>query len=225
MFPPGRARLATNPFPTGSPSCAMTIGTVAVASLAERVPAEVPVTMTSTLRRTSSAASAGKRSSFPSAYRYSIATSFPSTCPRSRRPCRNASARAETADGEGALRNPIRGTFVGCWASAIPTIPKSERKIAMNPTHFRFWILRLSSVQVFDFRLSEQEFRSRSEVFSFMCFPLNPKSKIQNRKIQNRMLLAFDDVADDLLLMLQKLDTQSVPWSRPRGLELFVLSR
>ena len=34
MFPPGRARLATNPFPTGSVSCAITMGIVTVASLA-----------------------------------------------------------------------------------------------------------------------------------------------------------------------------------------------
>src|SRR5215813_1040409 len=33
IFPPGRARLATNPLPTGSSSCAMTIGIVDVASL------------------------------------------------------------------------------------------------------------------------------------------------------------------------------------------------
>ena len=37
------------------------------------------VTMTSTLRRTSSAASAGRRSSFPSACRYSMTMFFPST--------------------------------------------------------------------------------------------------------------------------------------------------
>ena len=64
MFPPGRARLATNPLPTGSLSCAMTMGIVAVASLAARVAVGPAVTMTSTLRRTSSAASAGRRSSF-----------------------------------------------------------------------------------------------------------------------------------------------------------------
>jgi len=47
--------------------------------------------------------------------------------------------------------------------------------MATIPPHFRFWIL--------DFRLSEQEFGSRSKVFSFMCFfssIQNLKSKIQN---------------------------------------------
>ena len=65
MFPPGRARLATKPFPTGSSSCAITMGIVSVASLAVRVAAGPAVTMTSTLRRTSSAASAGRRRAFP----------------------------------------------------------------------------------------------------------------------------------------------------------------
>ena len=37
MFPPGRARLATKPSPTGSVSCAMTMGIVEVAPLAARV--------------------------------------------------------------------------------------------------------------------------------------------------------------------------------------------
>ena len=37
MFPPGRARLATSPLPTGSLPLAMTIGIVLVVSLAARV--------------------------------------------------------------------------------------------------------------------------------------------------------------------------------------------
>ena len=94
MLPPGRARLATNPEPTGSLSNAMTMGIVTVASLAGRVDAGPAVTMTSTLRRTSSAASSGRRSSFPSAYRHSMTMFFPSTYPSSRSPCRNASMRA-----------------------------------------------------------------------------------------------------------------------------------
>jgi ABC transporter substrate binding protein len=79
MFPPGRARLATNPFPTGSLSNAMTMGIVTVASLATRVTVGPAETMMSTLSRTSSAASAGRRSSFPSAHRCSMTMLFPST--------------------------------------------------------------------------------------------------------------------------------------------------
>ena len=79
MFPPGRARLATNPLPTGSLSCVMTMGIVDSRFLGGTGCCDPPVTMTSTLRRTSSAASAGRRSSFPSAYRYSMTMFFPST--------------------------------------------------------------------------------------------------------------------------------------------------
>ncbi len=111
IFPPGRARLATKPVPTGSLSCTMTMGIVEVASLAERVVVRPAETMMSTLRRTSSAASAGRRSSFPSAYRYSMTMFFPSTYPSSRRPWRKASTRAGLMEGEVAFRYPIRRDF------------------------------------------------------------------------------------------------------------------
>src|SRR5207253_11232427 len=74
-LPPGRARLVTRPLPTGSAVAAKTMGRALVACLAARAAcAPPPVTMTSTLRATSSAARAGRRSGFPSASRYSIAT-------------------------------------------------------------------------------------------------------------------------------------------------------
>ena len=49
-LPPGRARLATSPVPTGSPAEAKTIGIVDVAFLTDMVAAVPAVTMTSTLR-------------------------------------------------------------------------------------------------------------------------------------------------------------------------------
>ena len=55
----------------------MTMGIVAVASLAARVAFDPTVTITSTLRRTNSAAIARSRSMFPSAYRYSMTMFFP----------------------------------------------------------------------------------------------------------------------------------------------------
>src|SRR5215470_7946217 len=45
--------------------------------------------------------------------------SFPSTYPRSRRPWRNASVRAAMEETEEAVKNPIRGTFLCCCASAM----------------------------------------------------------------------------------------------------------
>src|SRR5215813_7809827 len=67
MLPPGRARLAIKPLATGSMSWVITTGTTVLASLAAWVDKPPVVTITSTLRPISSEASAGRRSSFPSA--------------------------------------------------------------------------------------------------------------------------------------------------------------
>src|SRR5262249_8866281 len=63
-FPPGRARLATKPVPTGSPADANTIGMTDVACFAARTDAVPQVTMTSTFSRTNSAAISARRSLF-----------------------------------------------------------------------------------------------------------------------------------------------------------------
>jgi hypothetical protein len=59
MLPPGRARLATTPVPSGSEEIAKTIGMSEVACLAAAPPT---VSMTSTLSRTNSAAISASRS-------------------------------------------------------------------------------------------------------------------------------------------------------------------
>src|SRR5262245_41733443 len=59
--------------------------------LAARAAGVLEVAMRSTFRRTSSAASAGRRSIFPSANRTSKTMFLPATQPRSRSPCWNAS--------------------------------------------------------------------------------------------------------------------------------------
>ena len=65
-LPPGRARLATRPSATASPTATITMGIVVVAFFAA-VAGPVPkTTIRSTLRRTKSAASSGPRPSFPS---------------------------------------------------------------------------------------------------------------------------------------------------------------
>ena len=58
-FPPGRARLSTNPAETGSDRLKQTMGIVLVAFLAARASLTPGVTITSTLRRTSSSAKPG----------------------------------------------------------------------------------------------------------------------------------------------------------------------
>jgi|SRR6516165_4709671 len=57
------------------------MGMVSVARLAAKVPGELVVMMTSGLRRTNSAARFARRSSCPSAHRYSMAMFSPSTLP------------------------------------------------------------------------------------------------------------------------------------------------
>ena len=77
-LPPGRARLATNPCRTGSSlTFPITMGIVLVASLAACVGERPTVTMQSTWRPTSSAASCGCWSSLPLANRHSIIRFFP----------------------------------------------------------------------------------------------------------------------------------------------------
>src|SRR5262245_20466657 len=80
-FPPGRARLAMSPVPTGSRTAIMTIGIVPVAFLAAVTPCVPHDTMRVTLSRTSSAAKSGSRSTRPSAYRSSMTIFWPSTHP------------------------------------------------------------------------------------------------------------------------------------------------
>src|SRR6185503_1159337 len=80
---------------------------------------------------------------------------------------RTASEERELPD-----RYPMRRTFVGCCASTLAPHIVSATAIAKTLTHFRFWIA--------DFRLSEEEFRTRSKAFSLIGFLPNPKSKIQN---------------------------------------------
>ena len=61
-LPPGRARLATRPSPTGSPTLVITMGIVVVAPLGRKSDPVAETTIKSTLRRTSSAASSSRRS-------------------------------------------------------------------------------------------------------------------------------------------------------------------
>ena len=76
-LPPGRARLAIKPAPMGSVEVVITMGMVLVAPFAANGVGPPEVTIRSTFRRTSSAASSGSRSRFCSANRYSMVIFFP----------------------------------------------------------------------------------------------------------------------------------------------------
>jgi hypothetical protein len=139
MFPPGRARLATSPPATASPTPTMTMGSSVVACLAARAASGFVAKITSTLRRTSSAARAGRRSGCPSAVRNSIAMFWPSNHPRSRSPCRNASRRGE-GPGRGELSDSqtMWGTFAGrCAPAASDTTRRPRARVTRSPIRRR----------------------------------------------------------------------------------------
>src|SRR5262245_25370634 len=99
-FPPGRERLMTRPVAIGSPVSAITIGISCVACFAATAVGVNQVTMTSTLKRTSSAASSGSRLICPSADRNSNRMFCPSIYPRSRSPCRNSRQNSSGANNQ-----------------------------------------------------------------------------------------------------------------------------
>jgi len=128
-LPPGCARLATKPEPTGSTEAVITMGMVLVAFFAANGVSPPETTIRSTLRRTRSAASSDTRSGpLFSADRYSMVRFFPSIHPSLRISCQNASHRTALPEAVLGSRKPMRGTFPVCCASAqmvkskIPTI-------------------------------------------------------------------------------------------------------
>src|SRR5262245_35360398 len=124
-LPPGRAKLAIRPSATGSTEVVITIGMVVVAFFAANTGAVDVPTMTSTLRRTSSAASSGRRSFFCSANRYSKAMFFPSIQPSLLSSCRNASTRTALPEAVLLSRKPMRKTFPACCAETGTQSAKS----------------------------------------------------------------------------------------------------
>src|SRR6516162_3762508 len=139
-LPPGRARLAIRPVPTGSPAPAKTMGMTDVASMAATTTAVPDVTMTSTLRWTNSAAISAARSVRPSAQRYSIAMVRPSIQPSSRSRCTKAATHWPWVAGVAEPKYPMVGRVPGCCARAatghaIVAPPRSRDEVA--PFHLR----------------------------------------------------------------------------------------
>ena len=90
-LPPGRARLAMSPSPTGSPTLTMTMGIVPVAFLAATAGGVAACNDDVHLEPDQLGREVGQPVDLPSAHRYSMTMFWPSTHPSSRRPCRNAS--------------------------------------------------------------------------------------------------------------------------------------
>ena len=86
-LPPGRARLATRPVPTGSAALVMTMGMARVAFFAACAAGAPETTRRRGLRPTSSAARAGSLSNWPSRESCSMEMFRPSSQPSSLSPC------------------------------------------------------------------------------------------------------------------------------------------
>ena len=94
VFPPGRARLATKPEPTGSTTATNTIGAERVACCNATTATLLLARMTSGASPTNSAAYPRKRSVSPSAQRVSILKLRPMAQPNSASSWSNAPTRA-----------------------------------------------------------------------------------------------------------------------------------
>ncbi len=139
MFPPGRARLATWPVPTGSACIVKTMGIEDVAAFAACTKIEPRVTMRSTLSRTRSAASSGSRAELPSAQRDSIRMFLPSIQPRfpssTRKPChRRASDESEAFSP----KIPMRYTFPAGASAANDAATSAKTKMPASPVAVPF---------------------------------------------------------------------------------------
>ena len=122
-LPPGRARVAIRPDPTGSDTAKNTIGMDEVARFAATAAGDAQARIRSTRLAASSAASAGSASKLPSAQRTSSARLLPSTWPSAR----SCSRTAASNSGGGALepRKPMRVTRAGDCASVAAGAARS----------------------------------------------------------------------------------------------------
>ena len=143
-LPPGCARLATNPAPTGSMTFANTIGALRLACCSAATLALAEARMTSGASPTNSAASV-RRSASPAGQRVSIRTLRPSVQPNCRSPSRKAASRACSIGSRPAppISTPMRRIRSGCCARAASghaaTVPLSS---VMNSRRFIAAIIR-----------------------------------------------------------------------------------
>ena len=133
-LPPGRARFATRPSPTGSRPSAKTIGITDVASFNAGT-ASANVKMASTFNRANSTAISARRAERPSVHRYCIAMVRPSIQPS----CPNRWTKSVVLDPqaeESAPKNPMVGSLSDCCAraasghaAAAPTSVMNSRRL------------------------------------------------------------------------------------------------
>ena len=149
-LPPGRLKLLTRPSWTGSKPLANTMGIVAVAAFAANAEPWSVTTSIVTCRRTSSVAITGKRSCWPSAKRYSIATLRPAAKPAVSRAFKNGVRNGASVSGERPLKYPMTGIPPGCCAraarghsidgaAAAPAISVMNSRRRMGPIRAGQW--------------------------------------------------------------------------------------
>src|SRR5262249_33929733 len=190
-LPPGRARLATKPNPTGSPTFVITMGIVVVALLAANADGPVPTTNKSTLRRTKSVASSCRRSDFCSANLYSMAIFFPSIHPNLLISCRNGSTRVAIPEPVLSSRKPMRKIFPGCCASA--NVPAAKRKTVTNQTIFLFMA----------FTLKRDRRQAGKELFQQIAFFSSRPPELPQRAFTRRIHNFYNSVPDRSLAHFQ----------------------
>ena len=135
VLPPGRARLATKPLPTGSSVIENTIGTVRVACCKAATVEPVEARMTSGVNATSSFADL-RRSSAPQ--RVSIRMFRPSVQPSCCNPCRNAARRAGPSGLSWLMlmSTPMRRTRSACCPCAANGHAAMPPSSVMNSRRF-----------------------------------------------------------------------------------------
>jgi hypothetical protein len=130
-----------------------TMGMTVVVRFAARAAAVPSVTITSTLRRTNSAAISAYRAARPSPQRYFIVTVRPSIQPNSRSRCMNAATSSLRPASVCAPRKPMVASFpLGCCARAArghaAAAPPSS---PMNSRRFTAQCLRQETAALRDF--------------------------------------------------------------------------
>src|SRR5262245_39908119 len=162
-----------------------------VVALLDANAATVPATtITSTFRRTKSAASSGNRWPFCSANRYSKAILFPSIHPSLLSSCRNASKRTALPEAVPSSRKPMRKIFPVCCASATAPHNTNATMRAKSPAHFGFWTRGELSRTIADpsaklrtgFGLSDRTPKLRTAVLSFTTFSTSLLFQLHNPK-------------------------------------------
>src|SRR5215471_17297870 len=105
---------------------------------------------------------------------------FSSTYPSSCKPWRKASMRAVLAEGEAALRNPIRGTFAGCCASTGKLRANTMMLRANVKMSFFITLLNPFTSRLSDHLIRPVQHRLRNcETDLFRCFEIDHELELR----------------------------------------------